>query len=100
MGFILVRTCALVQCSVDHNIAWERVTTSVLVCKEGCLPFLYLKGRTLQWDLYSTGEIERDLLPELSWWVLRRVVHSCAPGMASSFPAALALIASPSLTST
>jgi hypothetical protein len=61
MGFILVRTCALVQCSVDHNIAWERVTTSVLVCKEGCLPFLYLKGRTLQWDLYSTGEIEREI---------------------------------------
>jgi hypothetical protein len=41
---------------------------------------------------------ERDLLPRLAWWVLRRVVRSLTPDMASSFPVALALVASPSLT--
>jgi hypothetical protein len=57
---------------------------------------LYLKGRTLQWDLIL---LERDLLPGMVWWVLRRVVRSCTPSMALSFPAALALVASPSLMS-
>jgi hypothetical protein len=58
---------------------------------------LYLKGRTLQLDLYSIGE--RDLLLGLTWWVLRRVVRSRTLGIRSSFPAALAHVASPSLTS-
>jgi hypothetical protein len=55
--------------------------------------------------LYSTGERKReggrdkDMLPELAWWVLRRVVRSHTPSMASCFPAALALVASPSLMS-
>jgi hypothetical protein len=61
-------------------------------------PFLlYLKGRTLHWNLYSNRE--RDLLLGLAWWDLRRVVRSRTPNMVSSFPATLALIESPSLTS-
>jgi hypothetical protein len=43
--------------------------------------------------------LERDLLLGLAWWVLRRVVRSRTPGMASSLSAALDLVASPSLTS-
>jgi hypothetical protein len=48
-------------------------------------------------ELDSTRE--RDLLPGMVWWVLRRVVCSCTPNMTSSFPAPLALVASPSLMS-
>jgi hypothetical protein len=32
MVVILFQACALVQCSVDHSIALEHVTTTVLVC--------------------------------------------------------------------
>jgi hypothetical protein len=34
VGFIMVHACALVQCSVDRNIALERVTTSVFVSRK------------------------------------------------------------------
>jgi hypothetical protein len=52
---ILVHARAIVQCSVDRCIAMEHVTTCVLVFLRRMGPsLLYLKGRTLQWDLYST----------------------------------------------
>jgi hypothetical protein len=44
---------------------------------------------------YSIEERERDLLPGLAWWVLHRVVCSRTLGMALSFPATPALVASP-----
>jgi hypothetical protein len=44
-------------------------------------------------------ERKRDMLSGLVWWVLRRIVRSCTPGIASSSPATLVLVASPSPTS-
>jgi hypothetical protein len=97
-GIILVQAFALVQRNADRSISQEHVTVGVLVSRRRRGPsFLNLKGMTLQWDLYSTRE--RDLLPGLAWWVLCKVMRSHTLVMASSFPAALDLVASPSLMS-
>jgi hypothetical protein len=109
---ILVQAKALVQCSTNHSIAVECVTARVHVwsCasppkEEGVLHFYISRiepysGTFILLDRERKREgrgRERDLLPGLSWWVLRRVMCSRTPSMASSVT--LAPIASPSLTS-
>jgi hypothetical protein len=120
IGVILVQSCAPVQCSAGRSIASSMLQLSacVVMCLSeggGGPALLYIKGTTLQWDLYSTIEKERerereierererkregegDLLPGLSWWVLGKVMCSHTPSMASSIT--LAPVVSPSLMS-
>jgi hypothetical protein len=96
---ILVQVCVLVQCSVDPCIAEGMLQ---LVCsfgkKEGDLPFYISRVEPYRGYMFLDREREREIGSlGLSWWVLRRVMCSHTPGMASSIT--LGHVASPSLTS-
>jgi hypothetical protein len=78
MGFILVHARALVQCSVDHGITIEHVTSCVLMSEEGGAPaLLYLKGRTLQ-KRYILYRYVGHLPPWFDVVLLIQSVGSCA----------------------
>jgi hypothetical protein len=69
--------------------------------EEGALAFYISRvgpysGTCILLDRERERKGERDLLPDLAWWVLRRVVCSHTPGIASSVT--LAPVASPLLT--
>jgi hypothetical protein len=96
MGFILVRVRTKLQCSADRSVAMS-VLQQMCSCgkKEGALLFYISRVGPYRGDLFSAREREIGS-PELSWWVLRRVVCSHTPGMAPSVTPAP--VASPSLT--
>ena len=78
-GFILVRVRTLLQCSADRSIAMS-VLQQMCSCgkKEGALLFYISRVGPYRGDLFSAREREIGS-PELSWWVLRRVVCSHTP---------------------
>jgi hypothetical protein len=103
MGFILVQAGVVVQCSVDRGFAMERVTTYVPVFWRRGDSFNISRvgpysGTCILLERERERERERSS-PRVGMVVFRMVVRSRTPGMVSSFPAAQALVASPSLIS-